>query len=44
MTVLTPKQLKKYEDYGYIAPIDILSLEEVKEIITELEYIEKKMA
>jgi len=42
MTVLTPKQLKKYEDYGYIAPIDILSLEEVKEIITELEYIEKK--
>ena len=42
MTVLTSKQLKKYEDYGYIAPIDILSLEEVKEITTELEYIEKK--
>mgnify|MGYP001054912805 CR=1 FL=1 len=42
MPTLTPKQLKQYKDLGYVAPIDILSLEEAKEIKTEIEYIEKK--
>jgi ectoine hydroxylase-related dioxygenase (phytanoyl-CoA dioxygenase family) len=42
MPTLTSKQLKQYKDLGYVAPIDILSLEEVKKIRTELEYIEKK--
>ena len=41
MPTLTPKQLKQYKDLGYVAPIDILSLEEAKEIKTEIEYIEK---
>ena len=41
MLALTSKQLKQYKDLGYVAPIDILSLEEVKKIKTELEYIEK---
>ena len=42
MPTLTPRQLKQYKDLGYVAPIDILSLEEAKEIKTEIEYIEKK--
>lgn len=42
MSALTSKQLKQYEDLGYVAPIDILSLEEAKEIKSEIEYIEKK--
>ena len=32
MSSLTSKQLKQYEDYGYIAPIDILSKWEVAKI------------
>jgi len=42
MSGLTTDQLKDYEDYGYVAPIDILSPEETKQIKTEIEYIEKK--
>jgi chlorinating enzyme len=42
MSALTSKQLKQYEDLGYVAPIDILSLKEAKEIKSEIEYIEKK--
>ena len=42
MSALTSKQLKQYEDLGYVAPIGILSLEEVKKIKSEIEYIEKK--
>ena len=42
MPTLTSKQLKQYKDLGYVAPIDILSLEEAKEIKIEIEYIEKK--
>ena len=42
MPTLTPKQLKQYKDLGYVAPIDILSLEEVTKIKSEIEYIEKK--
>ena len=42
MSVLTGRQLKDYEDHGFVAPIDVLSLEEVKKIKEEIEYIEKK--
>ncbi len=42
MTALTTKQLKSYNENGYIAPVDALSLQEVKKIKTEIEYIEKK--
>ena len=42
MTSLTAQQFKDYKDYGYVAPIDILSPEEVRKIKTEIEYIEKK--
>ena len=41
-TALTAKQIKDYNENGYIAPIDILSLEQVKIIREEIEYIEKK--
>jgi len=40
--MLKDKELKDYKDNGYVAPIDVLSLEEVKEIKKEIEYIEKK--
>ena len=40
-TFLNSKQLKDYYDLGYVAPIDALSLEDVKEIKKEIEYIEK---
>ena len=42
MTTLTSRQLKKYEEHGYVAPINVLSLEEVNGIKKEIEYIEKK--
>ncbi len=42
MTALTLKQLKDYKENGYVAPIDVLSLDESKEIKREIEYIEKK--
>ena len=42
MTSLTPKQLKDYNDHGYVAPIDILTVDEANEIKTEIEKIEKK--
>ena len=42
MSLLNTKQLRDYSDNGFIAPIDVLSLEEVKEIKKEIEYIEKK--
>ena len=42
MAILTFQQLKQYNDFGYVAPIDVLSSEEVKKIKTEIEYIEKK--
>ena len=41
MSTLTSKQLKQYNEDGYIAPIDILSLEKIKKIREEIEYIEK---
>jgi len=42
MPSLNSKQLKQYEDKGYVAPIDVLSKEEAKEIRDEIEHIEKK--
>ena len=42
MSMLTDKELKNYKDNGYVAPIDVLSLEEVEEIKKEIEHIEKK--
>ncbi len=42
MSLLNAKQLNNYYDNGFVAPIDILSLEETEEIKKEIEYIEKK--
>ena len=42
MSFLTSDQLKQYEEEGYVAPIDVLSKEEAKEIRDEIELIEKK--
>ncbi len=42
MCFLTSKQLNKYNEDGYVAPIDVLSKEEAYEIRKELENIEKK--
>ena len=42
MTSLTPKQLKDYNDRGYVAPIDILTADEANEIKEEIEKIEKR--
>ena len=42
MSSLNVRQLKNYEDQGFLAPIDVLSLEEAKEIKKEIEHIEKK--
>ena len=41
---LTANQLNEYNEKGYLAPINILSSEEVKKIRVEIESIEKKMA
>ena len=42
MPSLTSDQLKQYEEEGFVAPIDILSKEEAKEVREEIEFIEKK--
>ncbi len=42
MSSLNSKQIKNYKDNGFVAPINVLSLEEVKKIKEEIEYIEKK--
>ena len=41
MPSLTSTQLKQYEEEGYVAPIDVLSNEEAKEVREEIEFIEK---
>jgi len=41
-TKLTSKQIKQYHENGYLAPINILSLSEVRKISKEIEYIENK--
>ena len=42
MSFLNEKQLKDYEDHGFVAPINVLTLEEAIKIKEEIEYIEKK--
>jgi len=42
MSKLNAKQLKDYNDNGFVAPIDVLSLNKTEEIKKEIEYIEKK--
>ena len=42
MSFLNKKQLKDYKDHGFVAPIDVLTLEEATKIKEEIEYIEKK--
>ena len=42
MSLLNAKQLKDYNDNGFVSPIDVLSLEEAAEIKNEIQYIEKK--
>ena len=42
MSSLTVKQIKQYQEEGYVAPINVLSKEEAKEIRDEIERIEKK--
>ncbi len=42
MSSLKLNQIKQYQDDGYVAPIDVLSKEEAKEIRDEIENIEKK--
>ena len=42
MTSLTAKQIKDYNDYGYVAPIDVLTPDEANEIKTEIEQIENR--
>ena len=39
MSMLSDKELKHYQDNGFVAPIDVLSSEEVKEIKREIENI-----
>ena len=42
MTNLSDQQIKFYNEKGYIAPIDVLSIQEANEIREEIETIEKK--
>jgi len=42
MSSLNEKQLKDYEDRGFVSPIDVLTLAEATKIKEEIEYIEKK--
>ena len=42
MTSLTSKQLKDYEDHGFVSPIDVLTPDEANEIKVEIEKIEKR--
>ncbi len=42
MTNLSEQQIKFYNEKGYVAPIDVLSIQEANEIREEIETIEKK--
>ena len=42
MPKLTPEQLKKYEDKGFVAPLNALTKVEAEEVKNEIEFIEKK--
>ena len=40
--MLSSKEIKNYKNHGFVAPIDVLSLQEVTKIKEEIEFIEKK--
>ncbi len=42
MTILSDQQINFYNEKGYVAPIDVLSIKEANEIRKEIETIEKK--
>ena len=42
MANLSPEQIKKYHDKGYLAPIEALTKDEANEVKEEIEFIEKK--
>ncbi len=42
MSMLNSKEIRNYNDHGFVAPIDVLSLQEVTKIKEEIEFIEKK--
>ena len=42
MSSLSSSQIKKYNEEGFIAPINIFSKDEANEIKKEIEYIENK--
>ena len=44
MTILTDQQVKQYNNQGYIAPIDALTIEQASTARKEIELIEKKNA
>ena len=39
MTYLSDHQIKFYNEKGYVAPIDVLSIQEANEIREEIEFI-----
>ena len=39
MSMLSNKELKDYKNNGYVAPIDVLSLEEAETIRKEIVYV-----
>ena len=41
MISLSTKQLKDYEDDGFVAPVDVLTLEEAKKVKEEIDPIAK---
>ena len=41
MSMLSSKQIKNYKDHGFVAPIDVLSLQEASKIKGEIEYIDE---
>ena len=42
MANLSPEQIKKYQDKGYLSPIEALTKDEANEVKEEIEYKEKK--
>ena len=42
MSNLSSNQVKKYNQDGFISPINVISNEQAREIRKEIEYIEKK--
>ncbi len=42
MSKLSDNQIKKYNEEGYVSPINVISMDEANEIREEIEFIEKK--